>query len=531
MRSALLIPFSLFTALVLAAAPLPPQAGTPAPRHGPGGDPVAGEGIFDVRSFGAVGDGKTVDGAAINLAIESAAGAGGGTVRFPAGRYLSGSIRLRSNVGLYLSHGAILEAALPSAAPYDPPEPNEWFPYQDFGHSHWHNSLIWGEEIQNVSITGPGRIDGRGLSRGFENGKYGDPPPGTGNKAIALKNCHNVTLRDFAVLHGGHFAILATGVDNLTIDNLLIDTNRDGMDIDCCRNVRVTGCSVNSPWDDAICLKSSYGLGRARATENVTVANCYVTGGYVEGTLLDGTEQSAPSGYAGFTGRIKFGTESNGGFKNIVVTNCVFENCGGLAIESVDGDVIEDVAIDNITMRNVVNSPIFIRLGKRARGPDSPPAGVIRRIAISNVVVSGAHRRLGSIISGIPGRPVEQVSIRSMRVLSEGGGTALDAALRVPEKEADYPEPDMFGTIPSFGFFIRHASDVELTDVDIRTENPDLRPAFVLEDVAGAEFVHVRWSRSPSAPSFSLDSVTGFTTRLCTPAGDMHMDRVDKRQF
>ena len=139
-----------------------------------------------------------------------------------------------------------------------------WTAYQDFGHSHWHNSLIWGENIENVSIIGPGLINGKGLSWGLETRLYKDPPPNAGNKAIGLKNCHNVILRDISILHGGHFAILATGVDNLTIDNVRLDTNRDGMDIDCCHNVRISNCSVNSPWDDGICLKSSYALGCLR---------------------------------------------------------------------------------------------------------------------------------------------------------------------------------------------------------------------------------------------------------------------------
>ena len=129
------------------------------------------------------------------------------------------------------------------------------------------------------------------------------------------------------MLQGGWFALLATGVDNLTIDNLLIDTNRDGFDIDCCRNVRVTNCSVNSPWDDGICPKSSYALGYARATENVTISNCFVTGNYRAGLAArrhleaDARRPSRPP----CTGRIKFGTESNGGFKNVAITNCVFE--------------------------------------------------------------------------------------------------------------------------------------------------------------------------------------------------------------
>ncbi len=171
------------------------------------------------------------------------------------------------------------------AGGYDAAEPNTpWDKYQDFGHSHFHNSLMWGEDIENVSITGPGRIWGKGLSRG-----QGAMNPGVGNKSIALKNCHNVLLRDFSILHGGHFGILATGMNNLTIDNLKIDTNRDGMDIDSCRNVRVSNCFVNSPWDDGICLKADYATGSPRQTEFVTIANCYVSGCWEEGTMLDGT--------------------------------------------------------------------------------------------------------------------------------------------------------------------------------------------------------------------------------------------------
>ena len=156
-----------------------------------------------------------------------------------------------------------------------------------------------------------------------------------GNKAIALKNCRNVIFRDFSILKGGHFGLLLTGVDNLTIDNLKIDTDRDGMDIDCCKNVRVSNCTVNSPWDDGICPKSSYALGYARATENVTITNCYVTGTYELGTVLDGTcKKFAADARVYRTGRIKCGTESNGGFKNITISNCVFDGCHGLALES-----------------------------------------------------------------------------------------------------------------------------------------------------------------------------------------------------
>ena len=250
---------------------------------------------FDVKSFGASGDGKTLDTPAINKAIEAAASAGGGTVFFPAGSYACYSIHLKSNVGLYLDHGATIVAADSPAegtsGGFDPPEPNQWDHYQDFGHSHWHNSLIWGEGLENISVCGPGMIWGKGLSRGTGNTAL---RTGVGNKSIALKNCHNVQLLGFTIFHSGHFGLLATGVDNMTIDGLTIDTNRDGLDIDCCRSVHVSNCRVNSPWDDAICPKSSFALGYARATENVTISNCYVTGGYEEGTLLDGSFKRIP---------------------------------------------------------------------------------------------------------------------------------------------------------------------------------------------------------------------------------------------
>jgi polygalacturonase len=326
---------------------------------------------LDVKTFGAKADGKTLDRDAINKAIDAAVAAGGGTVYFPAGTYVTGSIHLRSNITLQLEHGSVLEAS-PDVTTYDAAEPNQWDKFQDFGHSHWHNSLIWGDGLENVSIVGGGLITGNALVR--ERG-------GGGDKAIALKLCRNVTLRDFSILNGGHFGILVTGVDNLTIDNLKIDTNRDGIDIDACRNVRISNTSVNAPNDDAIVLKASHGLGFARAVENVTITNALVSG-YDIGSLLDGTYKrnvkQAPD-RDGPTGRIKIGTESEGDFRNITISNVVFDRSRGLALETVDGAHVEDIAISNITMRDVRMPPFSsgwaAGCGRRKGHPSARCAG------------------------------------------------------------------------------------------------------------------------------------------------------------
>jgi polygalacturonase len=434
-------------------------------------------------------------------------------------------------VDLYLGPGAtILAAEAPASGAgggYDPPEPNPWDHYQDFGHSHWHDSLVWGEGIKNVSTTGPGLIWGKGLSRG-----EGDTAlaPGVGNKAISLKNCQNILLRDFSMLHAGHFAILATGVDNFTVDNLKIDTNRDGIDIDCCRNVRVSNCSVNSPWDDGICLKSSYGLGYARSTDHVTITNCHVTGGYEEGTLLAATYKPiAPERKASRNGRIKFGTESNGGFRNITVSNCVVDTCRGIALESVDGALLEDVSISNITMRDITDVPLFIRLGRRMRGPEGVPVGELRRVNISNVVVSNCVSRQSAIISGIPGHCIQHLKLSNVLIVHQGGGKKQDAAIQAPELETAYPDPNRFGPMPAHGFFIRHVQNVEMRDVEVRYTNEDLRPGFVLEDVAGADFIHVRAQHAAGVPEYVLKNVENFSTYESWPSPDAHLEKVEQQ--
>ncbi|HEV2501363.1 MAG TPA: glycoside hydrolase family 28 protein, partial [Terriglobia bacterium] len=307
---------------------------------------------------------------------------------------------------------------------------------------------------------------------------------------------------------------------------------RDAMDIDCCHNVRVSNCTVNSPWDDGICPKSSYALGYARATKNLTITNCFVTGGYELGTVIDGTFKRWPEGYrVPRTGRIKCGTESNGGFQNITVSNCVFDHCQGLALETVDGALLEDISVSNITMRNIVNLPIFLRLGSRMRGPAGTPIGKLRRVNISNIVVSDTAGRYASIISGIPGNAIEDVKLSNIYIQSQGGGSSQDAEIEVPEKENVYPEPTMFGTIPCYGFYIRHVRGIELSHVEVEYAKDDARPAFALNDVTGADFLRIKAQHAAGAPVFALSQVEDFEVDLSRPLPATYLAQAGQKQI
>ena len=262
---------------------------------------------LNVRDLGAKGDGKHLDHVAINQAIDSCVAQGGGRVVVPSGRYLCGSIRLKSHVELHLEAGATIVAAPASMKAYDESEPFEGPEYQDGGHTYFHNSLIWADGQTNIAITGQGMIDGEGLTRKDTEraGQVQGGSIGTGDKAVALKCCRQVLLRDFTIFRGGHFGVIITGCELVNIDNLTIDTNRDGIDIDCCKFVSVTNSKINTPHDDALVLKSSYALKKPVACEEVMISNCLVTG-YKLGTLLDGTRQ--PEKVNWVCGRIQLGT-------------------------------------------------------------------------------------------------------------------------------------------------------------------------------------------------------------------------------
>lgn len=468
----------------------------------------------DIRDYGAKGDGVTVDTAAIRAAI--AAADHGDSIVFPAGRYLSFSIPLKSGVHLYLAEGCVLEAADPArhGGSYDPAEPNPWDLYQDFGHSHWCNSLIYGVGVADVSISGPGLIDGRGLTREGPGSRWkrqaGEFPlsmqgmsaeemailspevsemAGLGNKTLAFREARNVALRDFTILNGGHFALLATGIDDLTIENLFIDTNRDGLDIDNCRRVTVRGCRVNTPNDDAIVLKAGYSLGQKRPTEDVLISDCHVSG-FDLGTLYDGTRgrtQEFSPDRDRVTGRIKLGTESSGDFRRIRIEDCTFERSRGLAIETVDGGVIEDVTVSNLAMREITTAPIFLRLGARLRAPEGATPGSLRRVHISNVSAEGILGDYCALIMGIDGHAIEDVTLENIRLSYNGGGRKADAERWIGDLDDAYPEPSMFGRTPAWGLWTRHVKGLTLRNVEMELMAPDARPQMVFENTEHAE--------------------------------------------
>ena len=437
--------------------------------------------IYNVRDYGAKGDGQTLDHEAINRAIDACTQQGGGQVELPTGTYLCGSIRLKSNVDLHLTPGARILAAPASMKAYDESEVFGGPEYQDGGHTYFHNSLIWAEGQHNVSITGRGTIDGDGLTKhDTENaGNVQGGSIGTGDKAIALKLCRNILIRDVTIVRGGHFAIIVTGCDIGTIDNVLIDTNRDGIDIDCCKYLTVSNCKVNTPNDDAIVLKSSYALKKPVLCEHILITNCLVTG-YKLGTLVDGTY--VPEKVNWVCGRIKLGTESNGGYRNIAISNCTCMWSSGLAFEEVDQGIMENITVSNISMSHVHHYPIYITTGCRNRGPkERTTVSSARDISISNVVADDCDSLAGIIVTGMPGAPIRNVSLSNIRLQFRGGGQKVEGEYR--EQSTHYPEPRWAGPTPSYGLFARHVDGLRLRDVTFELLRPDERPDVLLIDV------------------------------------------------
>ena len=438
-------------------------------------------GTYNVCDFGAKGDGKTLDHLAINKAIDHCVDNGGGKVVVPAGTYLCGSIHLKSHVNLHLEAGAKILAAPAALKAYDESEVFGAPEYQDGGHTYFHNSLIWAERQTDISITGQGMIDGEGLTRHDteQAGNVQGGSIGTGDKAIALKQCRQVTIRDITIFRGGHFAIIVTGCEIGTIDNVVIDTNRDGIDIDCCKYFTVSNTKVNTTNDDAIVLKSSYALKKPVYCEHILITNCIVTG-YKLGTFLDGSY--VPEKVNWVCGRIKLGTESNGGYRNITISNCTCMWSSGLAFEEVDQGRMENITVTNIAMEHVHHYPIYITTGCRNRGPkERTDVSYGGNISISHVFATDADSLAGIIVTGMKDYPLRNISLSDIYVEYRGGGKRVETPYR--EQGTNYPEPRWAGPTPAYGLYARHVDGLRLRDVRFALQRPDERPDIIFEDV------------------------------------------------
>ena len=413
--------------------------------------------VWDPRRFGAVADGQSLDTAAIQAAVDACAAAGGGTVWLAGGVFLSGTIVLRSHVRLHVEAGATLLGSRNSEHyPGFPPE--VVFLYRD----RFTRSLIYAEGAEQITLSGRGTIDGQGHHFPARPGDDALRP-----YLIRFSECRNVRVRDLFLRDSARWLSHYLACEDVAIDGVTIHApireNRDGIGIDSCDRVRIANCDVYSG-DDAIVLKAT----APRPCRHVTVTNCTLSS---------------------MASALKLGTESNGGFEDITFSNCTIRDTGGSGINlgMVDGGVMNRVSINNIAMRDV-GVPIFIRLGNRARPiPDLPEPGMgrLRNVIISNVQAAGADA-LGCSITGLPGFPVENVTLENVHITFAGGGTAEDAAREVPEREAAYPSQRMFGRLPAYGFYCRHVRNLRLLRVETALADEDERPPLVLEDVEGA---------------------------------------------
>lgn len=486
---------------------------------------------LDVRACGALGNGHDLDTAAINRAIEIVSRKGGGVVRVPAGDYLCNTIHLQNGVTILLESGAILRAAPPGN--YDLVEPNRWAQYQDYGHDHWRNSMICGLGVSDVAIEGNGLICGDGLSRGgWTEGLR--QSRGVADKIIALKECRNVGLSGFNIVGSAHFGILATGVSNLDIRRLLIDTGRDGIDIDCCDHVAIVDSCFNTPYDDSIAIKSSAALGYRRPTTNVRVNGCLVTGGFAAGTLYDG--RRLPIGAKdGMKARIKIGTESCWGFDDIAIEGCVVSDALGIPLLTVDGGAMTNIAIRDVVMDNIQDSPLFLRLGERLRALPGAEVHDFRDVTVENLKCYGFTMPI--MVCGVPGHRIGNVALRNIELVERndassgtgGGWVAVDEAaaqlpaIDPPENERAYPEVGMFGPLPAKLMFARHVDGLEIDGLslrkvkaerDIQHAVADRRPLFWFQDTVDERLANVEVPDRHGGPISRSDKPLNFAVSV-----------------
>lgn len=440
--------------------------------------------------------GETNDTKRLQRAIDEAGERGGGTVHIPPGRYFSGSLRLLSDVSLWLDSGATI-AMSQDDTDFFPAEQLSYDPKADRSTSDFHHALLIGDSIENVSIFGGGVINSNRTKGG-------------GPKTIALRRCGHVSIRGITIRNSPSYNISMLGCEFVTVDGVTIQNGfSDGIDPDCCRYVRITNCFVESV-DDAIVLKTSGALGERWSTEYITVDNCILRTASIH---------------------FKCGTESCGDFRNIAVSNCVFQGGmgmrhgnPGIALYAADGGSIDNVAISNIVMCDV-GTPLAILRNNRDRCAFGNGPGPISSVRIANVIATGA--RLPSVIAGLPDAPVTGVSIDGMSITmanSSAGSKTLDA---IPESPKEYPQPTMFGPLPAFGLFLRHVSTISLRDLRLQAAAQEVLPAIVADDVDEMQLLGFTDDGGESASQLRFNNVRNSVAEcICTLPLPPHSYRV-----
>ena len=424
---------------------------------------------FNIVEFGAVCDTAQLSTAAIQQAIDACSANGGGRVVVPAGAYKTGTLVLRSHVDLHLETGATLYGST-RLEDYRPMK-TDYVSLRTWGET---VQLIFADRVHDVSISGRGTIDGRGAA--FKKLDWNDEGI-TRPHLLRFIQSHDISITDVTLRNSGCWMQHYLACDRLQIRGITVfnrnNYNNDALDLDGCHDVTVADMIADSD-DDAITLKST----SPRLCENIVIHDCIVSS---------------------HCNAIKLGTETNGGFRNINISNCIVRpsedqstqffgdpskrGTSAISLEIVDGGVLENVHVSNIVAEGT-ESPIFIRLGNRARGyaKDVPveQVGTIRGVHLSNITVDGAGPT-GCSITGLPGHPVEDVWLSDITIRQQGGCKTVP----VPddEKEKDYPEATMWGVLPAKGFFLRHARNITFRDVVITTDKPDQRPDYVRVDV------------------------------------------------
>lgn len=425
----------------------------------------------NIEKFGAVGDGKTLNSAAIQKAIDQCNQTGGGKVIFPEGKFLSGTIALKNNVTLQLQKGAVLLGST------DINDYQNLDPFTEGLGVHVGWALVVGVDLKNIGIEGEGIIDGRGSALKAQQILTDNRPEGErwGRRPFLLRmvRCEKiivsgVTLNYSAAWTSHYFHCKDVNIHNLKIVSRGVAHN-DGIDIDGCQQVTIKDCDVDSG-DDALCFKTT--------SSKMPCSDIVVSGMRLRSSQ----------------GAIKMGTESMAAFENIKVSDCYIYNTnnGGIKLLTVDGAHLHNVEISDITMVNV-KTPILIRLGSRLsvfrKDQDTQqPTGILENVIIKNVKAIAADTAQlmppsGILITGVPGHPVKSLTLENIEIELAGGGTLGNAQQVVPEAVDKYPEVKTFGPlVPAYGIWARHVEGLTLNNIRFKLKTNDMRPAIICED-------------------------------------------------